>query len=855
MADTSSSSRDPVRPDTEPIHRGLRRANTMALIVVVVLLGLAAGVLHQMRSAENHLRDAQAARLEAEQGREQAAEARLAARRKLFESKLQEARFHRLSGRADARRSGLEAASEAASIRVTPELRTEAVGLLQLDALQLDGMPRVIPGDAGLPIFDTELERYVMGDGRDGIGVYRFADNQRLQRFTGLPRPAQWIRFSPNGRTLGARLASGELMAWDLSESRLLWSQPGLFYIGVDGALDFSPDGNSLAVAARQGAVSVLRVTNGGELQGVACEGRVHGIRFDPSGTRLAIAEGNTLSVWELPGNRLLKRFELGQATLNKLHWHPNGQLIAGAGSDALVYLCPLASGAAVQRLAGHVKPVVHVAFNRRGDWLISDAFDGTMRLWDVERRETLLTTTAAFGNYFTPDDQALGFVRARIAIGKWRIVRGLVPRWSSVSDAPAITRPETGSSTLEAADQQRGIAVTATTTTALQVRGIADGRELAQLEPPPGVTLTGLRFDESGELHANTSTGRRLVWPLAAMGAELEQLGLGWRAGLVDDAAMHAGAPATGIATTANTLASRPVFLVATIAALLLACAAAVAAWWRHRGLLRQLVSSESLVAEQHQRLNHAHQSVMHTQKMQALGTLAAGVAHDFNNLLSVIRMSGKIIGRESGGQPAVAENVAAIEKAVLQGRSVVSALLGYSREHADPSAAFSVAAAVEDTVAMLSRKYLETVTLTLELDKTVPPVIGAKRRLEQVLLNLIVNAVEAMDSRGELLIRVRQLAQSPAAGVLAPRATGGCVELLIQDSGPGIPDAIRVRIFEPFFTTKHAGAAPGTGLGLSTVYMLAQQDGWGIALDPGPGAGAAFRIFLPVESVDSAT
>jgi signal transduction histidine kinase len=246
---------------------------------------------------------------------------------------------------------------------------------------------------------------------------------------------------------------------------------------------------------------------------------------------------------------------------------------------------------------------------------------------------------------------------------------------------------------------------------------------------------------------------------------------------------------------------------------------------------------------------LDDAQIQLVHSQKMKALGTLAAGIAHDFNNLLSIIRMSGQLVDRQLRPQGLPKENLEAIEQAVVQGKSIVGAILGYSRRPGDPNALYHVNEVVSETLAMLNRQYLSGIVLTLELADQAPPVRGDKSRLEQALLNLIINAAEAMSGNGQLTLQVRSLAVAPAC-LLAPRPASGYLEVSVRDSGLGIPLELQARIFEPFFTTKTAAAERGTGLGLTTVYTIAQQDGWGLAVASTPGQGATFRIVLPVES-----
>jgi two-component system cell cycle sensor histidine kinase/response regulator CckA len=232
----------------------------------------------------------------------------------------------------------------------------------------------------------------------------------------------------------------------------------------------------------------------------------------------------------------------------------------------------------------------------------------------------------------------------------------------------------------------------------------------------------------------------------------------------------------------------------------------------------------------------------------MKALGTLAAGIAHDFNNLLSVIRLSNDVIAQDAGNKSSVREEVQSIENAVQQGRSVVRSMLGYSREAGDKTAFYSVGDVVADTVSLLSKQFLGGIVLTLDVDPATPPVWGAPSRLEQILLNLVVNAAEAMKGHGQLVIQMRAGNQLPEKLVLRPMQSEKYVELSVRDSGPGIAAEVLPRIFDPFFTTKIVGASPGTGLGLSTVYTIAQQDGLGLAVQTTPGEGTTFRLWMPV-------
>ncbi len=265
------------------------------------------------------------------------------------------------------------------------------------------------------------------------------------------------------------------------------------------------------------------------------------------------------------------------------------------------------------------------------------------------------------------------------------------------------------------------------------------------------------------------------------------------------------------------------------------------------HRRLVDAYETVEALAQRRRQALESAQAQLVHSQKMTALGTLAAGVAHDFNNLLSIIRMAGQLVRRQLRPTGGALENLDAIEQAVQQGKSIAHSILGYSRRPGDPNQVYRVSEVVSETLSMLNKQYLSGIVLTLEQDPEAPSVRGDKNRLEQVLLNLIVNAVEAMQAHGKLTLGVRGRTQGSIGGVLPARPAGRYVEVTVADTGTGIPPELRTRIFEPFFTTKQSGGEHGTGLGLTTVYNIACDEGWGLELDTEPGRGTTFRVLLP--------
>jgi len=157
-----------------------------------------------------------------------------------------------------------------------------------------------------------------------------------------------------------------------------------------------------------------------------------------------------------------------------------------------------------------------------------------------------------------------------------------------------------------------------------------------------------------------------------------------------------------------------------------------------------------------------------------------------------------------------------------------------------------------VENAVSLLSKEFLSGIALSLELDRHAPKVHLGNSRLEQILLNLLVNASEAMERNGKLIIRLQTLSSLPTkAYVLRPLPAEQFLELTVIDSGPGIAPEIKERLFEPFFTTKNSRSKPGTGLGLSLVYSISQEDGLGLCVENAPERGAAFSVVIPVHPV----
>jgi signal transduction histidine kinase len=233
----------------------------------------------------------------------------------------------------------------------------------------------------------------------------------------------------------------------------------------------------------------------------------------------------------------------------------------------------------------------------------------------------------------------------------------------------------------------------------------------------------------------------------------------------------------------------------------------------------------------------------LFHAQKMDAIGRLAGGVAHDFNNVLTAILGSAELLLLDTSADAPGREEVGIIRDAASRAQHLIRQLLAFSSRQVLQPAVVDLNALVRDVGRMLRRLIGEDVTLTTEP----APDLGAVRvdpaQIEQVLVNLVVNARDAMPDGGRLTIRTANVdAPSAESGDLPP---GRHVRLEVSDTGIGMDQKTLGRVFEPFFTTKAHGK--GTGLGLAMVYGIVRQSGGRIGVESTPGAGTTFRIDLP--------
>jgi PAS domain S-box-containing protein len=255
----------------------------------------------------------------------------------------------------------------------------------------------------------------------------------------------------------------------------------------------------------------------------------------------------------------------------------------------------------------------------------------------------------------------------------------------------------------------------------------------------------------------------------------------------------------------------------------------------------LRDITAEKKAEAEN----RHLQKQLIHAQKMESLGTLAGGIAHDFNNLLMGIQGRASLMSVElSNGHPHH-EHVAAIEEYVRSATNLTKQLLGLARGGKYEVKPIDINDVVVGSAAMFGRTRKEIQIHTKIHGQ--PLVVAADRgQIEQVLLNIYVNAWQAMPHRGELYLETREVrldANQSRAYRIAPGRYG---RISIKDTGTGIDEAIRPQIFDPFFTTKEKGR--GTGLGLASAYGIVANHEGAITVESEPGEGATFHIFLPL-------
>ncbi len=255
-----------------------------------------------------------------------------------------------------------------------------------------------------------------------------------------------------------------------------------------------------------------------------------------------------------------------------------------------------------------------------------------------------------------------------------------------------------------------------------------------------------------------------------------------------------------------------------------------------------RKLVGTVQDITERVQLESQLRQS----QKMDAVGRLAGGVAHDFNNMLTAVGGYGQLLRDATPENPELHPLIDGVLSATRRASELTQQLLAFSRGRVLQPRVLDVRESVRGDESLLSRLIGEDVELVLRLDADAPLVLADPTQITQVLLNLVVNARDAMPGGGRLVIDTGTVTLSETGTVQYPGMRPGVHAVIsVSDTGTGMSAETQARIFEPFFTTKPEGQ--GTGLGLSTVFGIVQQSGGGIWVISEPGRGTTFTVYLP--------
>jgi len=246
------------------------------------------------------------------------------------------------------------------------------------------------------------------------------------------------------------------------------------------------------------------------------------------------------------------------------------------------------------------------------------------------------------------------------------------------------------------------------------------------------------------------------------------------------------------------------------------------------------------------------AEEQLFQAQKMESVGQLTGGIAHDFNNMLTVITGTIEILADGVKHDPALASIAKMINDAADRASQLTANLLAFARKQPLRPLETDVNALIEEVVKLLAPTLGRQIEIETALSDKAWPALVDRSQLTSALVNLAINARDAMPDGGRLLFRTGNFTRDACDAEIDDLGAGDYVAIEVVDSGAGIPPAIRDRIFEPFFSTKQFGT--GTGLGLSMVFGFAKQSGGGIVVDGEEGMGACFRIYLPKADIEPA-
>jgi signal transduction histidine kinase len=718
----------------------------------------------------------------------------------------------------------------------------------------------------------------------------------RWHTLRGHTLPVIYVAFSHSGDTLISSSLSRETRWW----SPYPWLGQSLRHLSHGYGVQFGPGDQKLALLRPSQGVSLRRVAAQPSMQRLAgpvgIGAQLSDGRFSPDSRWLACVNMDGLFVWDMTSNWVVARGKAfdGRSVL----FRPDGREIITSGTSGVRRWPWLVTTNAEGKISAQLgeptlvpvpaeaKPI-KVAIDHSGNRLLVGGNNGSAYLYDLEKETSPLVLSTQRGLdtlAFSPDGKRIAtgtwdgvgvriwdaFTGKRLqdipsldadvgytADGQWLVISSVSKHsfWNTSSNAvlKSIAREEGEQNVGRLAFLPDGKTVAWNHSfSSVQLVAIDSLRVLANFTVPSERKIEWLRSSPDGRWLA-VLAGRVYLYDLHQLQRELLALGLDWKKTFEPSALAGAGPislgddPAPRFLLAAGSASGSLVMLI--MGGLVLALAMGGLTQRYHRRLLTSYFELETMAVRRNEALIQAQTELQHSHKMQALGTLAAGVAHDFNNLLSVIGMSNELTAERTKGDADLEENTQLVNQSVAQGRAVVRSLLGHSSESVERTS-FSVNEAVRETAVLLRQQFLQGIQLHLALDTPTGKVTAVRSRLDQILLNLIVNAAEAMGDKGELHLSVTRISMLPASLVVRPRPAGAWIEVAVADNGPGMTPEIKARIFEPFFTTKNTLNRHGTGLGLSMVRSIAESEGFGIGLETGPGRGTTFRIFIPVET-----
>src|SRR6266404_4523244 len=239
------------------------------------------------------------------------------------------------------------------------------------------------------------------------------------------------------------------------------------------------------------------------------------------------------------------------------------------------------------------------------------------------------------------------------------------------------------------------------------------------------------------------------------------------------------------------------------------------------------------------------------HLQRMETLGALAAGLTHDFNNILDTILLNVALAQRDESPPQETRARLQQISVAAKKAAGLVTRLMQFSRTQRIEVRTVQINDVVREVVQLVHPMFRENIVVKTDLSEGLPPIQADPSQIDQVLINLIVNALDAMPDGGEL--KISTALADTSAGTPNPDTGQQFVTISVSDTGAGIPEDLQFAIFKPFFTTKPADK--GTGLGLSSAYGIVRQHKGNIKVQSAPGAGATFVVSLPVQATTTST